>query len=220
MPGRGTHLQRYARLFPGAEINSSFYRSHAISTYVRWAAATPPDFRFAVKIPRLITHENKLRRSRAAFERLLAETDGLGVRRGPLLVQLPPSFAFEARVAERFFEMVRTHFDGLVVCEPRHPTWFAARGQALLKRYEVARVAADPVIVEGADTPGGWGGVAYFRLHGTPRMYWSRYQPSYLARLSRLVKHLAESTDVWCVFDNTATGAAFENAWELRDLLA
>ena len=51
-------------------------------------------------------------------------------------------------------------------------------------------------------------------------MYWSRYQPSYLARLSRLVKHLAESTDVWCVFDNTATGAAFENAWELRDLLA
>ena len=76
------------------------------------------------------------------------------------------------------------------------------------------------MIVEGADTPGGWGGVAYFRLHGTPRMYWSRYQPSYLARLSRLVRHLAESIDVWCVFDNTATGAAFENAWELRDLLA
>ena len=84
-------------------------------------------------MPRLITHENKLRRSRAAFERLLAETDRSRVRRGPLLVQLPPSFAFEARVAERFFEMVRTRFDGLVVCEPRHPTWFAARGAGAAK---------------------------------------------------------------------------------------
>ena len=61
------------------------------------------------------------------------ETDGLGARRGPLLVQLPPSFAFEARVAERFFEMVWARFDGLVVCEPRHPTWFAAAGTGAVK---------------------------------------------------------------------------------------
>ena len=143
-PTEGTHLQRYARVFPCAEINSSFHRPHAASTYAKWAASTPGAFRFAVKVPRLITHELKLLRARAPFEQFLAESSGLGDQRGPLLVQLPPSFAFEPRIAARFFDVVRTHYDGPVVCEPRHPTWFAARPYAVMQRYAVARVAADP----------------------------------------------------------------------------
>src|SRR5690349_977128 len=53
----GTHLARYASMFSGTEINSSFWRSHAARTYERWAAATPAAFRFAVKVPRTLTHE-------------------------------------------------------------------------------------------------------------------------------------------------------------------
>ena len=215
----GTHLQRYARVFPCAEINSSFHRSHSASTYGKWAASTPCAFRFAVKVPRLITHELRLRRARAPFEQFLDESSGLGDQRGPLLVQLPPSFAFEARIAARFFDVVRTHYDGPVVCEPRHPSWFAARPHAVLQRYAVARVVADPPITDGAHAPGGWDAIAYFRLHGAPRMYWSRYDASYLSRLAMLVRQVSESVDVWCVFDNTATGAALENAWELQQLL-
>ena len=212
----GPHLQRYARVFPCAEINSSFSRAHSAATYAKWAAATPRDFRFAVKVPRLITHERQLRRSRDPFRQFLAETDGLGRRRGPLLVQLPPSFAFEARVAARFFAMVRSVYDGRLVCEPRHPTWFGGRAEALMRRHRVARVAADPAILEGADGPGGWDGLTYIRLHGAPRMYWSRYDPAYLSRLARRLQQLSTAADVWCIFDNTASGAAFENAWELR----
>ena len=115
--------------------------------------------------------------------------------------------------------MVRTHYDGPVVCEPRHPSWFAARPHAVLHRYAVARVVADPPITDGAHAPGGWDAIAYFRLHGAPRMYWSRYDASYLSRLAMLVRQVSESVDVWCVFDNTATGAALENAWELHQLL-
>lgn len=215
----GTHLQRYARVFPCAEINSSFSRSHSSTTYAKWAASTPADFRFAVKVPRLITHEQQLRRSRAPFERFLAETNGLGCRRGPLLVQLPPSFAFDARPAARFFEMVRASYRGSMVCEPRHPTWFSVRADGLMRRYGIARVAADPAIAEESRAPGGWHGVAYFRLHGAPRTYWSRYEANDLARLATLVRQCAESVDVWCVFDNTASGAAIENAWELQQLL-
>src|SRR5215213_7944249 len=96
--GPGTHLERYARIFGGAEINSSFHRPHAASTYARWAASTPPDFRFAVKLPRVITHDQKLRRVRLPLERFLAEIAGLGPKCGPLLVQLPPSLAFDRRV--------------------------------------------------------------------------------------------------------------------------
>ena len=218
-PSEGTHLQRYARVFPGAEINTSFHRSHSPTTYAKWAGSTPGEFRFAVKLPRLITHEHRLRRCRHPFVQFLAETTGLGSRRGPLLVQLPPSFAFEARRAARFFEMMREHYDGTVVCEPRHPTWFGARAHSLLTRHAVARVAADPAITEAASVPAGWNGVAYYRLHGTPRMYWSRYDADDLLRLARVVRRLSQSADVWCIFDNTASGAALENAWELREHL-
>lgn len=173
--GDGTHLQRYARRFAGAEINSSFHRPHAAATYAKWAGSTPPDFRFAVKLPRVITHDARLRRARLPLERFLEETGGLAHKRGPLLVQLPPSLDFDARVAARFFDLLRSRYDGFVVCEPRHNTWFTASADALLVRYTVARVAADPAPAAGAEIPGGWNGMVYFRLHGAPRMYWSRY---------------------------------------------
>jgi len=218
-PGAGSHLERYARTFQGAEINSSFYRPHTASTYAKWAASTDSEFRFAVKVPRTITHEQKLRRSRTPLLRFLSETSGLGIRRGPLLVQLPPSFAFDTRVASRFFALLRSECDGPVVCEPRHPTWFSSAGDAVLCRFEVARVAADPPPMGATTSPGGWDGIAYFRLHGSPRMYWSRYDPSCLTRLCAILRRTSASADVWCVFDNTASGAALDNAWELQSLL-
>src|SRR5215210_4199150 len=73
----GTHLQRYALTLPAAEINSSFHRPHAPATYAKWAASVPAGFRFAVKLPRVITHDQKLRRSRAPLERFLEESSAV-----------------------------------------------------------------------------------------------------------------------------------------------
>jgi uncharacterized protein YecE (DUF72 family) len=215
----GTHLERYARLFRGVEINSSFHRPHAIGTYAKWATAAPAHFRFAVKMPRAITHDLQLRRTRAALDQFLEEARGLGPKHGPLLVQLPPSLAFNARVARTFFDLLRARFDGPVVCEPRHPTWFSASADALLVQYQIARVAADPAPAPGADVPGGWRGIVYYRLHGSPRKYWSRYEPSYIAALASALVGYASSAPVWCIFDNTASGAAFENASELQEAI-
>jgi len=219
-PHGGSHLERYARIFRCAEINSSFHRPHAQATYAKWANATPSRFRFAVKVPRTITHDQKLRGARRRFEEFLGQTDGLGDRRGPLLLQLPPSLAYDGRVSTAFFDMVRSRYDGPVVCEPRNPTWFTERADALLRRYHVARVAADPSPAGGTFACGGWEGIAYFRLHGSPRTYWSRYEAAYLAELAVTIAGLAGRVDVWCVFDNTASGAALENAWELRTLVS
>lgn len=218
-PGEGTHLERYARVFAGAEINSSFYRSHTDKTFAKWAAATPPGFRFSVKMPRIITHEQGLRRGREPLRQFLDETAGLGEKRGPLLVQLPPSHAFDLRVATRFFELVRGLYDGPVVCEPRHPTWFEPRAHRLLVDVRVARVAADPARVPDAALPGGWDGLAYYRLHGSPRIYWSRYDDAAIARLAVDLRQRELNGDAWCVFDNTASGAALENAFELEQAL-
>lgn len=214
--GDGTHLQRYARVFRCAEINSSFHRPHAPATYERWAAATPAGFRFAVKLPKLITHELRLQRGRAPLVQFLEESAGLGPKRGPLLVQLPPSFAFDARVAGRFFALVRSLYAGPLVCEPRHATWLGA-GEALLARYHVARVGADPEPAPGAGAPGGWPGLIYLRLHGSPRKYWSSYTGSALDAAAGTLREA--SCDAWCVFDNTASGAAFDNALQLESLM-
>jgi uncharacterized protein YecE (DUF72 family) len=220
VPVTGTHLERYASVFDGVEINSSFYRPHAPATYARWAAATPGHFRFAVKVPKAITHDDALRRPRGRWAQFLDETNGLGEKRGPLLAQLPPSLAFETRVAQRFFACVREHYDGPLVCEPRHATWFTAVATRLLEAHRVARVAADPARVPEAALPGGWTGLTYARLHGSPRTYWSRYDAVFLAGLASTLLAAAPRGDVWCIFDNTASGAAFENAWDVRSIVA
>ena len=215
----GTHLERYSRLLRCAEINSSFHRPHAAATYAKWRDSTPADFRFSVKMPRTITHERKLRNVRDPFATFLAQTDGLAEKRGPILVQLPPSLPFDASVMTRFLHVVRKVYEGPMVCEPRHPTWFSPAVASLLNRHGISRVAADPARVPEAATPAGWPNVAYFRLHGSPRTYWSRYDKKTIATLAMTVRSMATAAEVWCVFDNTASGAAIENAWELRERL-
>jgi uncharacterized protein YecE (DUF72 family) len=90
---------------------------------------------------------------------------------------------------------------------------------SLLEGYEISRVAADPAPVPTAAVPAAWPWVAYFRLHGSPRTYWSRYDEHYIATLADTVRSIPDAEEVWCVFDNTASGAAIENACELRERL-
>ena len=215
----GTHLERYARRLDCAEINSSFHRPHAATTYAKWRDSTPPGFRFSVKIPRAITHDLKLQDARGPFITFLAQTDGLADKRGPLLLQLPPSLSFDGPVVTAFLDVVREVYDGPVVCEPRHATWFSPVAVSLFERYRISRVAADPPPVPAAAAPAGWARVAYFRLHGSPRTYWSRYGDNAIAALAATIGKLSTAEQVWCVFDNTASGAAIENAWELCERL-
>jgi uncharacterized protein YecE (DUF72 family) len=211
-PAEGTHLARYSQRLRAVEINSSFYKPHRVSTYERWAASVPDDFRFAVKIPREITHHLKLVDTAAPLERFLAEVAGLGAKSGPLLVQLPPSLSFEAGLASAFFAMLRDRFDGSVVCEPRHPGWFGPDAERMLADYQIARVAADPAPVPEAAHPAGWNGLAYYRLHGSPRIYYSAYPEDALRALWQDLHARVQTAQVWCIFDNTALGAATADA--------
>src|SRR5204863_176935 len=116
-----------------------------------------------VKTPRTITHERKLKDAREPLVAFLAQTDGLAEKRGPILVQLPPSLSYDATVAASFLELIREVYDGLVVLEPRHSTWFTPQVVSLLDRYRISRVAADPPPVPEASVPAGWPQLAYFR---------------------------------------------------------
>ena len=214
-PPSGSHLERYAQRLNAVEINSSFYRPHRRATYERWADTVPENFAFAVKAPRAITHDARLADVEPALDRFLGEATGLGGKLGPLLFQLPPSFAFDVRKTRAFLKTLRARHGGAVVWEPRHATWFTPRAEELLAEYRVARVAADPAVVSAAAEPGGWDRLQYFRLHGAPRIYYSDYGADDIARVA--ARMTARS---WCIFDNTALGAATANALALTKALA
>jgi uncharacterized protein YecE (DUF72 family) len=211
-PGEGTHLQRYAAVFPVAEINSSFHRPHRAQTYEKWAASVPRDFRFSVKLPRTITHDAKLSGVEALLEQFAQEAGSLGDKLGCLLVQLPPKLAFDARVAEAFFERLQDTFGCMVACEARHPSWFAGDATDLLRERGITRVIADPPAGQaGAHVP--TTSTIYARLHGSPRVYYSSYSDEYLQALAAdMAAHVEAGRTVWCIFDNTASGAAASNA--------
>jgi uncharacterized protein YecE (DUF72 family) len=214
-PATGSHLERYAACLRAVEVNSCFYRSHRPSTYARWAAETPSQFAFSLKLPKEITHERRLVKTDGAISRFLAETAELGPKRGAILVQLPPSLAFDAKLVENFFTTLRRQYDGEVVCEPRHVSWFTLEPETLLTRLKVARVAADPSVVRRGAEPGGWAGTVYYRLHGSPQMYCSQYPAQHLVVLANALVRSIATANTWCIFDNTALGAATGDALSL-----
>ncbi|MEG9435042.1 DUF72 domain-containing protein [Edaphobacter sp. HDX4] len=211
----GSHLERYARIFHCAEINTTFYRPHRPATWARWAESTPPDFRFSVKLPRAITHDSSLVCEREHLLPFFDQIRTLGQRLGPLLIQLPPSQSFDPLRAPAFLETIRTEYpDGPIVIEPRHPTWFSSEAEQLLCHLRIARVIVDPPICPASLTPGGDPSLVYIRLHGSPRMYYSSYDDAFLDGIASLISKHSSAT-AWCIFDNTAHGHATANALQL-----
>ncbi|MBB6510610.1 uncharacterized protein YecE (DUF72 family) [Rhizobium soli] len=207
----GSSLTRYASVFSGVEINSTFYRRHKPATLARWAAAVPDGFQFSVKMPKEMTHTRAMVDIAQPFETFLEDIAPLKEKRGPLLCQLPPSLAFNAATFEAAFKAFRDYDTGAIVIEVRHKSWTSVEALDLLRAYDVDRVLADPAQVwppEDFITP-----PRYVRLHGKPKIYYSSYSDNEITSFSKLL-----APDSWCVFDNTASGAAIENALMMFDL--
>lgn len=218
-PAAGSNLARYAARLNAVEINSSFYRPHRRSTYERWAATVSGDFRFSVKIPKAITHERRLIECNDLLLQFRDEVAGLGAKLGPLLLQLPPSLPFSDSCGE-FLELLRGLFEGALVCEPRHRSWLGDVADAALRECRIGRVAADPARLPETAQVGGWGGIAYYRLHGSPRIYWSDYGEPALRSWGDVAQDHPHAADRWIIFDNTASGAAMGNAMRMTELVA
>jgi uncharacterized protein YecE (DUF72 family) len=212
----GSHLHHYALTLNCAEINSTFYRSHRAATFARWAADTPEGFRFSVKAPRAITHDARLRDAEELLRAFLEQLEPIRSKVGPVLFQLPPSFAFDRAVALEFLVTLRGMYGGEAALEPRHATWFSDDADDLLRDYHTARVAADPAKASPeAFNPGGDPSLVYYRLHGSPRMYYSSYDEGFL---DTLASRIGSQPNAWVIFDNTAHGNAYPNALRLRQI--
>lgn len=213
-PESGSTLERYAAVFDVVEINSSFYRHHAIATWERWAASVPGHFRFAVKLPKAATHERRLVDCGEVLDRFFGEVAALGSKLGPVLIQLPPKLGYDPAVVARFLDDVRRRTTALLAIEPRHASW--AEAEAMLAERQVARVAADPPRYGLDAVPGGWTGLSYQRLHGSPAIYRTPYDE----RCAAIAAVARATPDAWVIFDNTMSGGATADALRMRVLLS
>lgn len=176
-----------------------------------------------MKAPKAVTHASKLENAGRALQGFFDAVQALGEKLGPILFQLPPKLVYDEGAAQEFFSTVRELHQGSVVLEPRHASWFSIPAEQSLRRFEVARAAADPP--KGSDLaaePGGWRGLSYWRLHGTPHTYYSNYDDDWLQAFAR--RRIREDTcsvenESWVIFDNTALGHAAANAVRLDELL-
>jgi uncharacterized protein YecE (DUF72 family) len=216
-------LQRYAEYFNAVEINTTFYRRPRPSTIQRWESTTPADFRFAVKMPRSITHEARLVGVESMVREFCQLCEHFGEKLGPLLVQLPPSLAFDEGVAKPFLELMAQATRARVVLEPRHDSWFSEPVESLLSDLGITRVAADPACCPAAALPAPSRGLCYFRWHGAPKRYFSAYQPEAIALLADSILRArvrgGGGALTYCFLDNTALGAAAVNALSLKSRL-
>lgn len=214
----GTHLQKYSEKLNCVEINSSFYRDHKFETYQKWSQLTPDDFLFSVKLLRYFTHEKRLVETGSILKDSLNNIFGLGPKLGVLLIQLPPSLSFEYQIAKIFFQKITRYCDCPVVLEPRHISWCTSKALNLLEEFKISKALADPepCKILKSQRPSVEKSVRYFRLHGSPEIYRSNYEPEALNRLyAKLKNPLSPTQQTWIIFDNTTFHFATQNALEL-----
>lgn len=226
-PEGGSQLQNYSARLKAVEINSCFYRDHQDSTYQRWAQETPPDFRFAVKLSKVLTHEQELRQGAKSLTTTLQNLMSLKTKLGCILVQLPPRLEYSGLDFGAFAEALRRVYEGPVVLEPRHRSWERSDSRRLATQFQVGRVIVDsPRFSPGeafvdSDQDSDSQGLIYFRLHGSPDLYKSDYTDERLHSYELKIRgYQAIGFRVWCIFDNTTFGHATQNALRMREFLS
>lgn len=141
LPGSQS-LSYFSHIFNAVEINTTFYGAQSVAQVQRWAAATPPEFRFCLKTPRQITHELRLRDAGDEMRAFIDPLRGLEAKLGAVLLQLPPGLTIEERPAlENFLKLLPR--DTRIAIEFRHGSWYVPETASLLRQYGICWAATD-----------------------------------------------------------------------------
>ena len=212
-------LRFYAGRFDTVEVNTTFYRLPKAEVVARWVAETPPQFLFAVKVSRYITHVKRLRdvapNLAILYERIAPLLDS--AKLGPLLWQLPPTFK---RDDERLARALEDFPRGQQHCiEFRHESWFVPEVMALLREHDVALVIADRPEVHGFQTDELTGNFTFVRFHAGTRGRRGNYSEAELNAWSERLRLWSREVDVFAYFNNDWEGFAPRNALRLSQLV-
>lgn len=206
----------YARHFNTLEINNTFYRFPEQKLFDNWYAKAPLDFTFSVKVPRIITHLQKFNNT----EKILSDfytiaQQGLKEMLGPILFQLPPQMKYDEALLQNIIKQISIFHKNVI--EFRHISWWRREVFEALQEANIVFCGVSyPGLISDAvvDLP-----VAYYRFHGVPKLYYSQYEETFINRIASQINH-SQVTEAYLYFNNTASGAALENAKYLQYLVA
>ena len=221
----GPRLTYYASLFNSIEINSSFYKIPMRHTFTRWVSEVPEHFEFTIKLWRGITHLAGLRFNHQDVSRFLHAANGLGGKKGCLLIQFPPSLTAAAtgQLELLLDTMCRLDPDRSwkLAVEFRHRSWYTPEINSILARHHAGRVLHDMPSSAMTELPADHPAIPfiYLRFHGPEGNYKGVYTPFILeAWANRIIGWLSEQKDVYVYFNNTI-GDALTDLALLQSLL-
>lgn len=206
----------YAQHFDTIEINNTFYRFPEQKLFDNWYDKALPGFSFSVKVPQIITHYQRFKDTeKLLHDFYIIAREGLKEKLGPILFQLPPSMKYDEALLHRIIGQMNILYDNVI--EFRHISWWRKEVFAALKKANIVFCGVSyPGLINEAvvDLP-----LAYYRFHGAPKLYYSGYDERFLQQIARQLAG-GETREAYVYFNNTAAGAALENAKYLQYLVA
>ncbi len=209
-------LTYYADRFPSVEVNNTFYNLPKAKTVENWVSKVPELFVFAVKASRYITHMKNLLDPEETLPKFFERIANFGIHCGPVLFQLPPGWDLDLDRLRNFLTKLPDGYR--YTFEFRNQSWMTQAVYDLLKQKNIAfciyeiNYRQSPIMTT-AD-------FVYIRLHGPGHAYADPYAPLELERWAvRIIQWLSEGRDVYCYFDNTLNGYAWNNAQSLLNLI-
>jgi uncharacterized protein YecE (DUF72 family) len=206
----------YCEHFRTLELNVTFYRFPQLSFLQNWHQKSPADFRFAVKAPRAITHYKKFNDTADLITSFYDTINsGLQEKLGPVLFQLPPGFSYDEGKLERIINSLNASFKN--VLEFRHVSWWREDVYAKLTAHNItfcgmSHPLLPDVVIQNTD-------MVYYRFHGVPDLYRSRYSIGFLQKVVDAVKHKQNIKGAWCYFNNDYDAIGVFNAKEMMGLV-
>ena len=209
-------LEFYSRHFDTVELNNTFYRLPPEGAAREWRRMSPPDFLFAAKGSRFLTHMKKLKDNGPGIDNFFERIRGLERKLGPIVFQLPPRWQVNIERLDAFLgALPRRH---RYAFELRDPTWHIPEVFKVLRKHGAAFCIFEI---------GGWrsgceitADFTYVRLHGPGGPYQGSYsQPSLKKWAAQIGAWNQELAAAYLYFDNDQSGFAAHNALELKRLL-
>lgn len=213
----------YSGRFSTVEVNYSFYHLPRTTTYERWVEQTPDKFLFTLKLSRFITHIKRLKEVKTALRTFVERSETLGSKRGPLLIQLPPSFSLTDVNLKRIRDFLEnlSQFGVLAAVELRHNSWFVPEVYKLFENAGSALVIANSSRYPNPPEDASTADFVYFRFHGPQELFASSYTDEELKYYAKIIrKHKQQNREVYVYFNNDFGGHAVRNALTIKRLLA
>jgi uncharacterized protein YecE (DUF72 family) len=202
----------YCEHFKTLELNVTFYRFPQLSFLQNWYQQSPADFRFAVKAPRAITHYKKFNDTADLITSFYDTiNNGLQEKSGPVLFQLPPAYNYSEEKLEKIINSLNPSFKN--VLELRHESWWREDIYANLAKHHItfcgmSHPALPDDVIQNTD-------MVYYRFHGVPDLYRSRYSIDFLQKVANAIKAGQNTKEAWCYFNNDYDATGVFNAMEM-----